>query len=327
MKHNIFFKALVLALLVAGSGICNRAHAQYQSFFGDSITEYSVGGRYVTKDYDPYFFYVKSYPIGLTKSDTISFNHQTYYFFENYYYWGWQHSDVNLYIREDTVTGRIYRYDALYDREVLICDMSLGIGDTFYMPYSMMYWGDETAYRIPIIADSVWFENGRKNIRFTNVFATAPQFLMDDPMPIVFIEGIGPNFTPFGWIDGDPDCNGGYDVYPFLLCVHKDGELVYMADERAGCYQLPAHGEIVESEQNVFKSHPNPAHDRLFVSLEEPATGSELFLSDMGGRIVYRQTITENDFQINVSDFVPGNYVLSCVINNKVYSQKIVKTK
>ena len=40
-----------------------------------------------------------------------------------------------VYFREDTVLGRLYRYYFRLDTEVLFCDMSLRQGDTFWLPF------------------------------------------------------------------------------------------------------------------------------------------------------------------------------------------------
>ena len=335
MKYNIFFKALVLALLVAGGGICNRAHAQYQSFFGDSITEYYIGGYYVT--YDPDFFGVETYEYLWNRSDTISFNQQTYYFIPNRY--GWDHYyDVNFYIREDTVTGRIYRYVPEFDLEELICDMSLALGDTFYMPYFINYYGALDYQKIPIVADSIWFENGKKMIRFSKSYLfpsldpwdAIPRFISYKIQNVVFVEGVGPNFTPFGWHDGHDDCPGGnssnwWGFYPILLCAHKDEELVYMADERAGCWQSPP-AKIDDKERILFRLYPNPVKNSLTLQFEDGiALNGMLYITNMYGCVVHSQQVNDARMRVNVRSLSAGSYIATYFVNGKKSSVKFVK--
>ena len=126
--RQIFHPLFLLALLVVAGGFSQRALAQYQSFFGDSITECSIGGNFVT--YDPYFFGVESYELSWTCSDTITINDNHYFQIDNPYpIWEWM--DNNIYLREDANMGRVYRYDPYCDCELLICDMSMEEGDTF----------------------------------------------------------------------------------------------------------------------------------------------------------------------------------------------------
>ena len=82
------------------------------------------------------------------------------------------------YFREDTTTGRLYRIISLSKEndviEVLICDMSLNVGDTFYLPnmydsliiYNSIEFDEElTRYieeGLPIVADSVFFYGKQK---------------------------------------------------------------------------------------------------------------------------------------------------------------------
>ena len=336
MKHNTLFKFLVLALLVA-VGICNRAHAQYQSFFGDSITEYHIGGYYVA--YDPDFFGVETYEYRWNRSDTISFNQQTYYFIPNHWWTGnFPYYDNTFYIREDTVTGRIYRYVPEFDHEELICDMSLALGDTFYMPYHIYYYGSLDHQRISIVADSIWFENGKKMIRFSRSYLSPspdpwdaiPHFISYKIQEVVFVEGVGPNFTPFGWHDGKDDCPGGnssnwWGFYPILLCVHKDEELVYMADELAGCWQLPP-AKIDDKERILFRLYPNPVKNSLNLQFEDGiAQNGMLYITNMYGCVVHSQQVNDSRMRVNVRSLSAGTYIATYFVNGKKSSVKFVK--
>lgn len=313
MKPQPFFKPLLLlALLLVAGGFCQRAHAQYQSFFGDSITEYSVGGGLTTycDDYDPFFFNVQSYDLYLSAADTVTLNNQWYYYFP---YWG------GFYLREDTMTGQIFRYVPECNTELLICDLSLSVGDTFIMPHQSI--------EIPIVVDSVWYHNSQKYIRFRNcgywprLFSDASPDSMN--FPIMFVEGVGPNYSPFGWLPEDFYCTGGNDFSPLLLCVHKDGDLVYMADERAGCYQYLQ--GLRNNVLSTLKLYPNPAKKKINLEIGETTVGGHLYISDMWGRIIYQELISSKKTSINISNLSVGVYIVAYIVGQKKYTTKFLK--
>jgi len=324
MKPQTLFKTLLLlVLLVAAGGISQQAKAQYQSFFGDSITECSIGGNSVAKDYDLNFFGVESYELSWTCSDTITINDNHYFQINNPYpIWEWM--DNNIYLREDANMGRVYRYDPNCDCELLTCDMSMEEGDTFLFPYSVQYYGVDENPSFGIV-DSVWYNNGRKIIRLQSDI----EFISRRIDTVIFIEGIGPTYSIMGWGEGQIDCPGsceGYSGwYPILLCVHKDGELVYMADERAGCEQIPG-CNIEDREESVFQLYPNPVKNSLNIQFNESfARNGTLYVTNLGGGVVYSQQVIGLSLHINVQGLPAGTYMVTYIENGKVSSKKFIK--
>lgn len=312
MKTRFYQPLFLLALLFVAGGVSQRAHAQYQSFFGDSITEYSIGAgltRYCD-DYDPFFFNVQSYDLYLSATNTITSNNQLYYY---YPYWG------EFYLREDTTTGQLFRYVPTCDTELLICDLSLSVGDTFIMPHQSI--------EIPIVVDSVWYLNSQKYIRFRNC-GYWPRLISDaspDTMrySIMFVEGIGPNYSPVGWLPEDAYCTGGHDFSPLLLCVHKDGDLIYMADERAGCFQYLQ--GLRNDIPTTLKLYPNPAKKKINLEFGEVSLGGQLYISDMWGRIIYQELVSSRKLLINLNNLSPGIYVVIYIVEQKKYTSKFIK--
>ena len=340
MKPQPTFKTLLLfVLLVAAGGISQQAMAQYQSFFGDSLTEYSIG-TFVTS-YDPYFFGRMSHSLTYYSNDTVVFDGKTYLRPHCDFEW-----NPDYYVREDTLMGRIYRYCTRTNTEYLICDMSLEKGDTFAFPFNPDYYGSG----VPIggIVDTVVYLNGRKNIIFrtdtaSNNPCNGPLLLFfdntaDERIPIQFIEGIGSNYSPCGFIDEySLQCEGGcffkylgawtWDFrYPLLLCVHKDGELTYMADERAGCVQY-GDVKVTENPKDGFALFPNPVRNRLSIRFESLPSNCILYISDMFGRIMFMENLTGMRTSINISHLQQGTYIATCIMDNKKYSRKFVKIR
>ena len=330
--RSLFQPLLLLTLLLVAGSFTNRAYAQYQSFFGDSITEYDIGTFSIM--YDPNFFGRETQTLIYDADDTVVFNGRTYLkpTYENSYY-----------LREDTTLGKLYRYDFQTDTEYLICDMSLEMGDTFAFPSK---YHEPGTMSIGGIVDSVVYLNGKKVITFrTDTASNNP--CNDEPLlfffenaayeevPIMFIDGIGPNYFP-GWMDDYfYMCDGGLFIdymgawtwnfnYPLLLCVHKDGEQTYMADERAGCYQYVI--SVKEKDLGELNVYPNPVKNTLNIEFENmPTQKGTLYITDIAGRVVYSQKTSEQYLKVNVKRFQSGLYVATWIGDGKKQSVKFVK--
>ena len=307
--HTLF----LLALLVVAGGFSQRAHAQYQSFFGENITRYNLAG--VCVSYDPFalggsFMY---YPT-VNRADTVRIDDKLYY--RSDYEYGWY--DLPACVREDTTTGQLFwRYSHNdYSREVCMCDMSLSVGDTFRVFEPLCGENPPT-----IVADSIAYINGKKVIYFHEIgdeqVYFCPEYIYD--LPIMFIEGIGPTYGPLGWdIWSRQGC--------VLLCMYKDDEFVFALDEEnLGCEQ----GPIIKVEENrnlEWKAFPNPCHRYLNIRFDETVQGNGfLYITDMTGCVVFSRKICDRELQINVRDLAAGIYTVTYMANGTRISKKIVK--
>ena len=342
MKTKPIIKIATLAiLLIAGAGII-PAKAQYQSFFGDSLTVYYVQGMGVSKGTSTEDFENiggNTYDYWLYTRDTVNINGHRYYRF---------YSDHWKYLREDTATGRIYRYNPDDEEEILTCDMSLSVGDTFWMPFNKSYYYDSRP--VPIVVDTIYFVNGLKTIQFRTIYECGSVWSIDDPTmpcpslfgvevhhhPIIFVEGIGPNFSPFGWLnDAFEDCYGscftgeqelhcGYAHWnPFLLCMYKDGEFVFMSDERIGCWQ-DNNVSIQENQPLPFSIYPNPANTTLTVESDSPVR--EITIYDLTGRTMMTVENCPSPATINVISLPRGIYLIHAVTDNGIKTARFVKS-
>ncbi|MBP7641783.1 MAG: T9SS type A sorting domain-containing protein [Saprospiraceae bacterium] len=75
---------------------------------------------------------------------------------------------------------------------------------------------------------------------------------------------------------------------------------------------------------NAFKLYPNPAMDDLFISGIENIQDIKIF--GVGGKMA-NQIPNSNHNKIDVSDLLPGFYVISFLANNKRFSQSFIKVK
>ena len=260
----------LLALLLMAGGVTMQAQ-EYESYFGADSTRLNVLQYcidWVTTGY-----------MEINTADTVNINGHDYLhatprgiFFEN----------AELYFREETATGRLYRYFPMIDEEeVLLCDMSLTVVDTFYQ---ISNWG----MAHPSVVESVSFENGRKVIRFA-----LPVYPWHDAL--TFREGIFPNNFPIGYLDY-------YDFENNLLCEYKDGEQVFENPEYNTCYIDET--SVQEQGQQQVSLCPNPAKGKVIIEGIQPA---EVEVYNAFGQVVKKVRGTN---EINVADLQQGVYLL-----------------
>ena len=298
MKTNIKTKVLLLILLMAGGA----AKAQgYESYFGVDSTRLNVFASCI--DYTPTFL------LTFNKADTVSINGNIYQKGDDNTgssYWSGGYS-TPFYFREDTVTGRLYRYYLNLDKEVLLCDMSLMEGDTFTLDES-------SCFSWPFIVDSVFFENGKKVIHLSNEYHSN----------FTFYEGIWPIYDSSMGIMGG--VNPDYDSCIFyLLCEYKDGEQVFYNPFFNTCY-MDDDSSVQEQNQNPIEVYPTLCSKNELINIETSDFIKDIQLFDVFGRevsIVKNQT-SENHWQMNVPNCVRGIYFVKIALKNGDYYEKIM---
>lgn len=76
------------------------------------------------------------------------------------------------------------------------------------------------------------------------------------------------------------------------------------------------------NETKVF-IWPNPASDELHVQM--PYVKGTMDITDMTGRVIWKNTITSNSEVISIKQLGAGIYVLRIKYNDKTYVEKFVK--
>lgn len=230
---------------------------------------------------------------------------------------------------EDTVNGRLYRlyYDSI---EVLWCDMSLMLGDTFRLPdvNAITNYKDHWTYMGQgsyWIVDSVYYLDNRKIIRFELLKGQDTWWYRE--LPLYFIEGIGPTCGPFGKLwDGQ-----SLDL-PLLLCVYKDDTLDFMTSSAWGCEKNAGPGwypnVVKEPKRATLTLQPNPAQDYILLRNEDASDlGGEIIITDAIGRVLLHRTMEQAEMRINTSRYGSGTYFVRYRSKNGVQSLKFVKVE
>lgn len=250
----------------------------YESIFGESSTSWNI--------YEEIADAGRTDSIYIT-SDT-SFNGFNYkYFTDTYEY-------KRGYLREDTLTGKVWFYSINAEVEFLAMDMNLSIADTFFVnPYA----GSE----FYAIVDSVFIQDGRKYIHFNY-----PLLYAEDSLE--FIEGVGPNA---GLIFQETD---SYAVYSHLLCAQKDHIETYQNSIYEGiCMYNWTAIKTVLQQPLVCRVYPDPFSDRATISFNNPQKNVfTCFIYNSAMQLMsVSADIIDDHLIIERNDLFPGLYFIS----------------
>ena len=280
---NTMAKVLLLLLLaVAGS-----AKAQgYQSYFAADSTRLNV--------YMGMIDFCHTFYLTVRSADTVNINGTQYVQGFPHGKYGYIYEYEDFYFTEDTATGRLYRYSPVLDDKVLICDMSLSVGDNFY--YTDEY-GDSYAN-----VYNVTYKDGKKVIYLTDCYNSW-----------VFQEGCFPSYLPIGILKDYSEMCSSY-----LLCEYKDGEQIFVNQEFEICYIDDVSVREQIQQQMEVSLYPNPAKEKVMIKGIKPA---EVQFYNVLGQMV--KTV-KNSNEINVAGLPEGIYLLHITnTEGKVYTNKI----
>lgn len=317
MKNlNITKQVLLLLLMIIGGGSLkaqNDSTYIYQSFFGNDSTRINIYDSHVI---DGAWTYVTS----IYNSDTVNINGNLYYKTsgDDYLY-----SDI--YYREDVETGRLYQYVERNDIyvgdlkvEVLVCDMSLNVGDTFQFPHELDYnTNDYNSYWEPIIGivTDVRYENGKKIIEFDDqVFW---HLGIDSGYPLTFTEGEFPNLIP----------TNGLWQYNELLCQFKDGEQTYHNPDFEECYYKSCSVEEIESKNVTITPTVFSSIETLSIKSDSGISIKGAKMIDMLGRNVNVSIYLTDEFSCEMSlnqRCNSGIYLIIVETKKEIFYEKVV---
>ena len=195
------------------------------------------------------------------------------------------------------------------DNELLLCDMSLEIGDSFTTPvfYNLM-WDDN--YYENIIVNDIKIENGKKIIDFVYSF--------DEELVVyTFTEGIFPPIMP----------EISYGENNVLTCQYKDGEHVYLWP-----YSLECLSECTLSTNDIFDDKALTISPTIFsnsetISIKADSEIKEVKMIDMLGRKMNVSVNNTNgtSCQVNINQKCnSGIYLIIVETQDGCFYEKVV---
>ncbi len=214
------------------------------------------------------------------------------------------------FVREDTVQGKAWFYDTYNSTEYLVMDLSLNLGDTFYV-YNF------SNISSPFIVDSVYFVSSIKHVRLN-----ASTTICGYSEKITFIEGSGTTAS----FNYQRDLNGN-SVTSYMLCQHKDnvkvvGNILFMDS----CYICSVGINEYNSAISSVNIFPNPILDELTVERKNISLDNLQFslYNSLGEKIIIQKLLNLLT-TINVSSLHSGFYIVEVSDGISNGYKKIIK--
>ena len=302
MKKILFVLLMLIVARVSGQ---NDSTYVYQSFFGNDSTTINLHTIIIDGNWNSTFT--------LYNSDTITINNNLYYFVEPKQiesvpgYKTYNYSGETIYFREDRQSGRLYLYvkNNYVEKEMLLCDMSLNVGDIFTIP--------EFPYEIEV--QNIRMENGSKIIEFGEF--SSQELHVDN---LMFIEGVFPMVMP-DFYDG---------TFSELICQHKDDEFLYENPELALKHQNCLMETYLSTEEikvgnlmitpTIFSSN-----ETIYISSDSEI--KDVKMIDMLGREINISINPTDDFTSQISlnqKCNSGIYLIIVETEKDVYYEKVI---
>ncbi|MBP5710980.1 MAG: T9SS type A sorting domain-containing protein [Bacteroidales bacterium] len=250
------------------------------------------------------------------------------------------------FVREDTMSGRLYFLDTtVRDEEILVCDMSLNVGDTFMAKRYYNYnYGNTPLFEYKIlVADSVYYVDSVKQIHFKLVNDINPYAVYHplwdigiyeaENMPFTFTEGIGGCNGPLGLDSYFPRTFDSYlNGMPLshanlLLCVEKDDTLSYITNPIWGCDpRTDIDGNVKDRKAGSLRVYPNPAAKNINVVIDKPNNNGKIYIVNTIGVVLRKVNMSGDTSTIDVSEFPNGFYTIIFIDEkNRKTAVKFVK--
>lgn len=276
----------------------------YQSFFANDST--SINSHTVIIDSNHNITFT------ICNKDTITINDNLYYFVEprnveyEYGYKTFWYSEEIIYFREEQENGRLFMYIKNNDleEEILLCDMSLNVGDTFTLYY----------YPYEIEVENVRYEDGRKIIELGHFYGG--ELSIDN---LMFIEGVFPMVLPDFYTE----------TFSELICQHKDNELVYIVSSDIEDCILPTYLSVdkIDDKGEGITINPTVLSYGNNISVESVSEIKGVKMIDMLGREIKISVnqINYSSCQISLSQKCSsGIYMVIVETSNDTCYEKVI---
>ncbi|MEZ5017239.1 MAG: T9SS type A sorting domain-containing protein [Flavipsychrobacter sp.] len=307
MKKNLYL--LLSLLLLSTTSIAQP----YKSIFGDSTSMWTCSYSGLATHSIAFF----------AKGDT-TVRGETYKkvgFSGNSYPLSFLNTTLGL-LREDTATGKVwYRSQPKYKTnaysnpardtvDILIMDMTLQLGDTFYTG-KVSGMGQDTM----AIVDSVYIDtDNRKHIRFNKKIGWN--------LNLEFIERVG---TTLGIAYKDSNVISSFAENGGLICCFHDSVNIYSTILKTNLNNkcIPTVG-IKHLSKKQLLTHPNPSTGVVTINVPTLAS-THIVVANIAGQLVYTRTISNSrQISIDLTTQPKGIYTIRLTNQQHSYTNKLI---
>lgn len=214
------------------------------------------------------------------------------------------------FLREDSLSEKVWFYDKSDSSEYLTMDLSLAKGDSFKI-YSMFL---EPKF---IYVDSTFIRNGIKHIQFKDSYI---HICAPNDEKFEFIEGTGTNaglFYHYSW--------NGNSLGSYLLCQEKDGLKIYgneLFQDSCSIQQVDVTRVFQEDEISVY---PNPTKNFITIKFQNQANDHfELIVYNSLSQITHSMSTNNNEINFSLNKYSTNVNYFILKTDHKIYKTGII---
>jgi len=114
---------------------------------------------------------------------------------------------------------------------------------------------------------------------------------------------------------------------PQILCNFTNYKNLYKSNQYLSDFnQNNTTNEDITNSLNLVNIYPNPSKDIFYIHINSNNTFYKITIFNYLGNTILNKEITKNDFEIDLSDYPAGIYLITFVSNNNIiYNHKIIK--
>lgn len=211
-------------------------------------------------------------------------------------------SSMYAFLREDTISKKVYAISADSLQEHLIYDFSLNVGDTTTV-YSH-WWYTNQYFNVKVQAiDSLLIQGQfRKRLKLNNLDGS-----FSGPYDEYWIEGIGSTYGLFNaGLSGITFNLPSLFDFPLLNCFEQDDSLLFSQSNTPECfYMYTGVGQFEVLDNVSIKLFPNPAKDVIYLTNHSKDINISIF-NNFGQQQL--GNINIENHSINLSQLSKGFY-------------------
>lgn len=243
------------------------------------------------------------------------------------------------YIREDTIAKKVFFTPSFTTTEQVLYNFSLNVNDTTYIGFPYNSWLNGY-FKVDSIKVKNILAGNRKHFYLRNY--------INNNQPnvnyIEIIEGIGSTYhllynygggfyqgmfstTPqcyYPWEYG-LSCKHDDNIQQFQSCTYSAGGWYQYADQ---CNYSTVTGNLKSNDWDRYiKVGPNPADDKLQITIDQNFENIVLTITDVSGRPISdiaKRSLGQNEYELNTRNLANGIYILTIGLNETAITRPFI---
>lgn len=238
--------------------------------------------------------------------------------------------NVDSYVREDTISGKAWYLDSLYNERILY-DFSLNLGDSININFTKLFPGYESEISAPVsgsyIVDTTYILNvygANRKILFLKLNAFTDHLYNR----LIWIEGIGSNTLPV-YIN-TPSLNetvynaaDNFFLHNFSPYYYKRATELVVIEKSTGTILIKPFWDCNRKKNinGIKESNLDPTIiiNQNLVQISNPEKGNvKVLIQNMEGKTLFDQEFIDSEISIDIAHkFPPGILIFKIIKNDK----------